>query len=180
MPSFLRKNWIYVLLVFVILLLAFLAYRQAGWEQVGKGFIKGIEILRREFSLLVAAFLTAGFLQALVKKEFITRWLGREAGFKGILLACLGGGLIPGGPYAYYPIANALLNSGAGLGVLIAFVSAKNLWSASRIPLEIAILGPSITFRRYLITFLIPPIMGLLAERLFGRLITTIRENTGS
>jgi uncharacterized membrane protein YraQ (UPF0718 family) len=180
MPSFIRKNWIYVLLVLVILVLAFLAYQQAGWVQVGKGFLEGINILRREFLLLAAAFLTAGFLQALVKKEFITRWLGREAGIKGILLACLGGGLIPGGPYAYYPIASALLNSGAGLGVLIAFVSAKNLWSVSRIPLEIAILGPSITIRRYLITFLIPPIMGILAERLFGKLIKSIRENSGT
>ena len=138
MPSFVRKNWIYILLALVILLLASLAYLQAGWEQVWKGFHQGINILWRELPLLVAAFLTAGFLQALVEKEFITRWLGREAGIKGILLACLGGGLIPGGPYAYYPIANALLNSGAGLGVLIAFVSAKNLWSVSRMPLEIA------------------------------------------
>ena len=180
MPSFIRKNWIYILLALVILLLAILAYRQAGWEQVGFGFYQGIKILWHELPLLIAAFLTAGFLQALVKKEFITRWLGREAGFKGILLACLGGGLIPGGPYAYYPIANALMNSGAGLGVLIAFITAKNLWSVSRIPLEIAIIGTTITIRRYIITFLIPPILGLISERLFGRLITTIQENTGS
>jgi uncharacterized membrane protein YraQ (UPF0718 family) len=180
MRPFIEKNWIYLFLLLVILLLSIIAYLQAGWEQVIKGFFQGIKILWRELPLLVAAFLTAGFLQALVKKEFITRWLGREAGIKGILLACLGGGLIPGGPYAYYPIANALMNSGAGLGVLIAFVSAKNLWSVSRIPLEIAILGTTITIRRYLITFLIPPIMGLLAERLFGRLISSIQENVKS
>ena len=180
MPSFIRKNWIYIFLVLVILLLAILAYRQAGWEQVGNGFIQGIKILWHELPLLIAAFLTAGFLQALVKKEFITHWLGQEAGIKGILLACLGGGLIPGGPYAYYPIASALLKSGAGLGVLIAFVTAKNLWSVSRIPLELAFLGNIITLRRYLVTFLIPPIMGYLAERLFGKLITTIKDNSGS
>jgi uncharacterized membrane protein YraQ (UPF0718 family) len=180
MPTFIRKNWIYILLAFVILLLAILAYRQAGWEQVANGFYQGIKILLHELPLLVAAFLTAGFLQALVKKEFIARWLGRDAGFKGILLASLGGGLIPGGPYAYYPIANALLKSGAGLGVLIAFITAKNLWSVSRIPLEIAILGTTITIRRYIITFLIPPILGLVSERFFGKVITTIRENSGS
>ena len=119
-------------------------------------------------------------VNSLVKKEFITRWLGQDSGIKGILLACLGGGLIPGGPYAYYPIANALLNSGAGLGVLIAFVTAKNLWSVSRIPLEIAILGTTITIRRYLITFLIPPIIGYLSDRLFGRMINSIRDNIKS
>ena len=180
MPPSLKKYWIHFLLVIVILTLGLLAYFQSGWNQVLDGFLQGIKILWRELPLLAAAFLTAGFLQSLIKKEFITRWLGTESGIKGILLACLGGGLIPGGPYAYYPIASALLKSGAGLGVLIAFVSAKNLWSVSRLPLEIAILGTTITIRRYLITFLIPPLMGLLVEKFFGDWIQKIRENIES
>ena len=177
MKSFFQKNWVQILLSGVIFILAGLAYAQGGWPDVLAGFTMGVSILGRESILLVAAFLTAGLLQALVKKEFITHWLGREAGIKGILLACLGGGLIPGGPYAYYPIAGALLSSGAGLGVLVAFVTAKNLWSVSRLPYEYAILGGTITYRRYLITFLIPPLLGILVERLFGSWISAIREN---
>lgn len=177
MRTYLRKYWVQILLALVILLLAGLAFARGGWQEVGAGFRSGIQILGRESMLLIAAFLTAGLLQALVKKEFITRWLGREAGLKGILLACLGGGLIPGGPYAYYPIAGALLSSGAGLGVLVAFVSAKNLWSISRLPYEFAILGGTITWRRYLITFLIPPLLGLLVEWLFGAQIDRIKES---
>ena len=176
MKSFFKKYWVQILLSAVILILAGLAYLRDGWQGVLDGFASGISILGRESVLLVAAFLTAGLLQVLVKKEFITRWLGREAGLKGILLACLGGGLIPGGPYAYYPIAGALLSSGAGLGVLVAFVSAKNLWSISRLPYEFAILGGTITIRRYLITFLIPPLLGILVEWLFGARIAAIRE----
>jgi uncharacterized membrane protein YraQ (UPF0718 family) len=171
-----KKYRIHFILFLVILLLGAAAYQQAGWDQVWKGLRNGVGILIREFPLLAAAFITAGFLQALIKKEFITHWLGRESGVKGILLACIGGGLIPGGPYAYYPIAGALLKSGAGLGVLIAFVSAKNLWSVSRIPLEIAILGTTITIQRYLITFLIPPLLGLIVEGIFGSQIEKIQE----
>jgi uncharacterized membrane protein YraQ (UPF0718 family) len=177
MKSSLKKYYIHLILVIIITILAAAAYQQAGWSQVWKGFNSGFSILVREFLLLTAAFLIAGFLQALVKKEFITRWLGRESGLKGILLACLGGGLIPGGPYAYYPISSALLKSGAGLGVLIAFVTAKNLWSVSRLPLEIAILGTSVTIRRYLITFLIPPLIGIAVEWIFGGMIGKIRED---
>ena len=173
----LKKYRIHIVLGFVIIILGILAYKQGNFPLVLDGIKSGISILVREIPLLAAAFLTAGFLQALVKKEFISRWLGREAGLKGILLACLGGGLIPGGPYAYYPIAGALLSSGAGLGVLVAFVTAKNLWSVSRLPYEFAILGTSITLRRYLITFLIPPLLGILVEWLFGGSIQKIREN---
>jgi uncharacterized membrane protein YraQ (UPF0718 family) len=172
-----KKYWVHFLLSIVIVILALFAYLQSGWDLVLDGILAGLQILWRELPLLAAAFLTAGFLQALVKKEFITRWLGTESGIKGILLACLGGGLIPGGPYAYYPIASALLKSGAGLGVLIAFVSAKNLWSVSRLPFEIAILGTTITIRRYMITFLIPPLMGIFTEKIFGSRIKSIREN---
>ncbi len=176
MKSALSKYQIHFILLIVIIILAAVMFQKTGWTGVWQGLTSGVEILVRELPLLTAAFLTAGFLQALIKKEFITRWLGREAGLKGILLACLGGGLIPGGPYAYYPIAGALLKSGAGLGVLIAFVTAKNLWSVSRLPLEIAILGTSLTIRRYLVTFLIPPMLGIGVEWIFGSLLAKIRE----
>jgi len=76
----------------------------------------------------------------------------------------------------YYPIAGSLLKSGAGLGVLIAFVSAKNLWSVTRLPYEFALLGPKLTLLRFSFTFIIPPLLGFGAEALFGRLIDRIRE----
>ncbi len=176
MRSFWKKYQVHFILLIPILILAGIAYSSGGWDLVMQGFLTGFTILLRELPLLAAAFLTAGFIQALIKKETISQWLGREAGLKGILLACVGGGLIPGGPYVYYPIAGALLSSGAGLGVLVAFVTAKNLWSISRLPYELAKLGSVITFRRYLITFLIPPLMGVLVEWLFGRDIQKIRE----
>jgi uncharacterized membrane protein YraQ (UPF0718 family) len=171
-----KKYRIHLILLGVILILAILAFKQGSWNQVWNGLVSGLTILVKELPLLSAAFITAGFLQTLIKREFITRWLGSESGIKGILLACIGGGLIPGGPYAYYPIAGALLKSGAGLGVLIAFVSAKNLWSVSRIPWEFAILGTTITIQRYLITFLIPPLFGLISEWIFGNQIEKIRD----
>jgi len=172
-----KKYTTHFTLGIVIVILGIIAYQKGDWLLVYEGLKSGIVILLRETPLLTAAFLTAGFIQVLVKKEFIAQWLGREAGIKGILLACLGGGLIPGGPYVYYPIAGALLSSGAGLGVLVAFVTAKNLWSISRLPYEIAILGTKISLQRYLITFLIPPLLGFLVEWLFGGSIQKIREN---
>ena len=69
-----------------------------------------------------------------------------------------------------------LLKSGAGLGVLIAFIAAKNLWSVSRLPLEFALLGPHLTLVRYALTLFIPPLMGYLADIVFGGFLERIRE----
>ncbi len=171
-----KRDYTIPILAIVAFLLALLAWQQGGLELVQRGLRSGATFLLSVLPLLVAAFLTAGLIQALVTKETVSRWLGSRSGWRGLALACLGGALIPGGPYVYFPIAAALLKTGAGLGVLVAFVTAKNLWSISRIPVEIALLGPRLTFVRYLVTFAIPPLLGLLAEALFGNTIEATRK----
>jgi len=74
-------------------------------------------------------------------------------------------------------VAAVLLKSGAGLGVLVAFITAKNLWSITRLPLEFALLGPHLTIIRFLMTLFIPPLVGVLAQLLFGDRIEGIREH---
>ena len=139
------------------------------------GLIEGGKLLLNTVILLAAAFLIAGLIQTLVTEEAVSRWLGQKSGWKGIALACVGGALMPGGPYVYYPIAAALLHTGAGLGALVAFVTAKNLWSVSRIPLEFALLGPQLTLIRFAVTLIIPPLLGVLAETFFGGRVEQIR-----
>ncbi len=171
-----RVDPVNLLLLAVVLLLAGLAWRQGGWPLAWDGLRTGLLILLQTIPLLVAAFVVAGLIQVMVTTELVERWLGRSAGWRGILLACLGGALMPGGPYVYYPIAAVLLHNGAGVGVLVAFVTAKNLWSVSRLPLEFALLGPQLTVWRFLATLLLPPLLGLLAEALFGRYASAIRR----
>lgn len=164
------------LLVLVVLILAALAWRQGGAALALEGLLDGGRLLLDVIPLLLAAFVIAGLTQVLVTKEMVKRWLGAEAGWRGIALACLGGALMPGGPYVYYPIAAVLLQSGASLGVLVAFVTAKNLWSVSRLPLEFALLGPELTLVRFAATLVVPPVLGMLAERFFGRYVAHIRQ----
>jgi len=164
----------------VALLLAAVAGWQGGTELVVAGLLRGAQTFVTVIPLLVAAFLIAGLTRALVTQDLVSRWLGAASGWRGIMLACLGGALMPGGPYVYYPIAAALLHAGAGLGVLVAFVSAKNLWSVSRLPMEVALLGPYLTVVRFVATLVVPPLLGLLAEALFGRQLERIREAAAS
>ncbi len=168
-----RTTWI---LSGVALALAGAAWWQGGRSMVVAGLLRGGRTFVSVIPLLLGAFLIAGLIQTLVTQEVVTRWLGAGSGWRGIALACLGGALIPGGPYIYYPIAATLLHAGASLGVIVAFVVAKNLWSLTRLPLEFALLGPHLTLVRFAVTLPIPPLMGLLAETLFGDYVERIRE----
>jgi uncharacterized membrane protein YraQ (UPF0718 family) len=171
-----KRDYTPLSLMLVMLILVGITWHQGGAPLAWDGLGSGVNFLLNVLPLLIAAFITAGLIQALVSKEMVTRWLGTGSGWRGLALACIGGALIPGGPYVYYPIAGVLLSTGAGIGVLVAFISAKNLWSVSRIPMELALLGPDLTLIRYGITFIIPPALGYLAETLFGRSIERIRE----
>jgi uncharacterized membrane protein YraQ (UPF0718 family) len=114
--------------------------------------------------LLLLGFVLAGLVQVLIPRDLITRWLGDEAGAKGILIGCVVGGLFPGSPYAAFPLVASLYQAGASLGAIVGFVSAWALWSVSRLPLEIALIGARPALIRYAVTLIVPPLAGMLAE----------------
>lgn len=117
-------------------------------------------------ALLLSGFVIAGLVQVLIPRELIVSWLGNQSGVKGVLIGSLVGGIIPGSPYAVFPVAGGFYQSGAGLGSMISFITAWALWSVSRLPVEMALIDPKVALIRYGITFLVPPAAGLLAQAL--------------
>lgn len=136
----------------------------------------GGETFVRVLPLLLPAFASAGLISVLAGKEETARWLGEGSGWKGILIGSAAGALVPGGPFVYFPVAAAFLVSGASIGSVVGFVTAKNLWSLSRLPLEFALLGPEITLARFGITIVFPPLVGFAADLLYSGRTPRIRE----
>lgn len=159
--------------------LSVLAYMRGGFALVTQGVLTGGRMLLEVAPLLLVAFLVAGLIQTLVSKEMIAKWLGKEAGAKGLLLGAVAGALVPGGPYVFYPIAASFFLGGAEIGTVLAFVTAKNLWTLSRVPMEVALIGPQITLVRYVITLPFPLVVGLAANYFFPGLSDKIREQVG-
>ncbi len=151
-----------IMAVIAVLLLAIAFWR--GRDLPLAGLLAAGRTLWRNLPILLLGFVIAGLVQVLVPRELIARWLGAQAGVKGILIACVAGGLVPGAPYAVFPLVAALYQAGAGLGAVVGFVSAWSLWSVSRLPVEMALIDPKPTLVRYIITFLVPPLAGLLAD----------------
>jgi uncharacterized membrane protein YraQ (UPF0718 family) len=125
-----------------------------------------IEIL----PLLIFAFIIAGMIQALVPTEIISRWIGEGSGLRGIFIGTAAGGIMPGGPYVSLPLAGGFLRTGASVGTMVAFLTGWSLWAIGRLPMDIGILGWKFTLVRLACTFFFPPLAGLLANALFGKL----------
>lgn len=144
----------------ILLIIAFFQKRDLPLA----GLINAGLTLWRNLPILLLSFIIAGMVQVLIPGDLITKWLGAQTGSKGVLIGCVAGGLVPGAPYAVFPIVAALYKAGAGLGAVVSFVSAWSLWSVSRLPVEMALIDPKPALVRYAITFIVPPIAGLLAQ----------------
>ncbi|MBA7509615.1 hypothetical protein ES705_01579 [subsurface metagenome] len=125
-----------------------------------------IEIL----PLLIFAFIVAGMVQTLIPNEIISKWIGEGSGLRGIFIGTVAGGIMPGGPYVSLPVAGGFLRTGASIGTIVAFLTGWSLWAIARLPMDIGILGWKFTLVRLACTFFFPPIAGLLANALFGKI----------
>lgn len=116
--------------------------------------------------LLIFAFIVAGMIQVLLPRELLSKWVGAESGLRGLFIGTLAGGLTPGGPYVSMPVVAGLIRAGAGVGTMVAFLTAWSLWAVSRLPMEVGILGWRFTLIRLAATFFFPPIAGFIAQQI--------------
>ena len=107
-------------------------------------------------------------IQLLVPLEVVSKWVGAESGFRGVLIGTAVGGLMPGGPYVSLPVAAGLLRAGASIGTMVALITAWSLVAVGRLPLEIGIMGWKFSLIRLACVFFFPPIAGLIANRFFS------------
>jgi uncharacterized membrane protein YraQ (UPF0718 family) len=160
-------NGTLLLMLGVLGLLAYLAWARGGSEMLRQGFGDGGVFLYRYGPLIVVSFLAAGFVDALIPREWVRDTLGHDSGLRGILIAAGAGIVTPAGPFVSMPIAAVMLRSGASTGPVVAFLSAWALLALHRlIAWEVPILGWRFALLRYAVCLVLPVIAGLLARAL--------------
>lgn len=156
-----------VIMGVLAIILVSVGYYKGGGEHV-LGLKSAMNMTIQILPLVILAFIVAGMIQTLVSHEFLSKWIGKGSGIRGILIGTVAGGLTPGGPYVSLPIAAGLLRSGASIGTMVAFLTGWSLWAIARLPIEVGIMGWKFTLIRIVSTFFFPPIAGLIANRLFS------------
>lgn len=155
-----------IMAIFAIILLCIGYSKGQGQHIIGLKY--ALRITVQILPLLIFAFVMAGMIQTLLPRELLSKWIGEESGLRGIFIGTIAGGITPGGPYVSLPIVAGFLRAGAGVGTMVAFVTAWSLWAVSRMPMEIGILGWKFTAVRLVCTFFFPPIAGFIAQLFFS------------
>lgn len=151
----------------IAIALLYIGHQRGGGEHI-VGLKSAGNLLLQITPLLILAFIIAGMVQVLIPQEIISRWVGMESGFRGILIGSAIGGILPGGPFVSMPIVAGLLRTGASIGTMVALLTAWSLLAFTRLPLEVGLLGWKFTFIRLACVFFFPPIAGFIANRFFS------------
>lgn len=126
------------------------------------GLMRGAEQFIIILPRMLCALIAAEFLALLIPTEFISGYLGHEAGIIGILIGSVVGLMVPSGPVISFSIAATLMNAGASIPSIIAFLTAWSLFSAHRVFIyEIPLLGLSFLRLRVVSVLILPVLSGI-------------------
>jgi uncharacterized membrane protein YraQ (UPF0718 family) len=156
-----------IIMGIIAVIFVIIGYLKGGGQHIS-GLKAALSMTLEILPLLLFAFIIAGMVQVILPQELISKWIGSESGWRGIIIGSVAGGLAPGGPYVSLPIVAALLKSGAGVGTMVAFLTGWSLWAVSRLPMEVGILGWKFTLIRLVSICIFPPISGWIAHMFFS------------
>ncbi len=122
-----------------------------------KGFIKMLP-------MVLIIILWIGLLLGFISSDTISRFAGEQSGFWGVLIVGLLGAVLFIPALLSFPLAASLLDGGASISVVAAFITTLTMIGTVTLPLEIRELGKKMALLRngmsFLIAILIAFIMG--------------------
>lgn len=136
-------------LAFTLLTLSFFKDKTKTLLALKKAWKSFENILPQFLSILVII----GIMLAVLTPEMISKLVGQQSGWFGMLIAAIVGSitLIPG--FVAFPLAAALLKSGAGFMQIAVFISTLMMVGIVTIPLEIKYFGKKAAILRNSLAF---------------------------
>ena len=129
---------------------------------------KGLKSFENIMPQFLGIIVLIGILLSVFNSDTISKIIGKESGFIGVILASLIGSitLIPG--FVAFPTAAMLLKSGAGYIQIAAFISTLMMVGIVTFPVEIKYFGKKLTILRNLTAFVFSFIVALIIGKVMG------------
>jgi uncharacterized membrane protein YraQ (UPF0718 family) len=145
----------------VLLIISFIKDRKKTKMALLKGWKSLENILPQFLSILIII----GIMLAVLTPAFISRYMGQQSGWWGMLIASIIGATAMIPAFIAFPLTAALLKNGAGLMQIAVFVSTLMMVSVVTLPVEIRYFGKKATYLRnslaYLFSFVVAIVIGV-------------------
>ena len=149
---------ILIFLTIISIILSCAKNKDKTFKGIKKGFKMFLGILPE---IVVVLGAVSVFLYVIPDKTLV-RWLGRDSGFTGMLIAALIGSisLIPG--FISYPLAALLLQNGVSYAVISVFITTLMMVGVMTLPIESKYFGYKVSILRNVLSFAGALIIGLM------------------
>lgn len=147
-----------IVIALYLLKILFPAQSEMSFEVMGQ---YGFEVLL----ILPPVLILMGLADVWVPKEKIKKYLGKESGFRGVLLSIFLGTLPTGPLFIAFPLAGEMLRKGARIANVVVFLGA---WASLKMPqigAEIQFLGLEFSLYRVILTFFAIIIIEFITEK---------------
>lgn len=166
-------DWPTVILVAIVVTAAGYVYWRDGAARFLDVVRSDTDLFARMMPNVLAGCLIAALVTVLIPRDTIGRWVGKDAGFKGILISAGVGIIVPGGPFTIFPIAAAFLGVGADIAAVVALVTSWSTIGVSRaLVWEMPFLGFDFVAWRWLAALPLAILAGFTARLLERRFRT--------
>ena len=142
-------------------------YLVLGADEFREALAGDVAMLLKVLPRATVALSVAALLWVILPTDGISRLVGQESGYRGLIIAAAAGTVTPGGPSSAYALLAMLGASGADRGAMVAFISAWATLGLQRILIwDVPFMGEEFSIIRFAVCLPMPVIAGLIARRL--------------
>jgi uncharacterized membrane protein YraQ (UPF0718 family) len=145
-------------LALALLVFAFIKDRKKAMQSLIAALKAGFKIL--PMVLIIVALV--GLLLGFVPPESISAFIGEQSGFGGVMITALLGAVLHIPALISFPLAGSLLQAGASIAAIAAFITTLTMIGTITLPLEINILGKKMALLRNGLSFIIAVAIALI------------------
>ncbi len=135
----------------IVLLIASILKDKNKTKMALKKSLKSFENILPQFITII---ILIGILLAVLDEQVISNLIGDSSGYFGVLIASIVGSITLIPAFVAFPLAQVLLQNGAGISQIAAFVSTLMMVGIVTIPIEIKYFGKKATIIRNSLAFI--------------------------
>ena len=156
------KSHLTIIVINLIALIWFLLSIVRNRSKTKKSLIIALKTFLRILPIIIIIVVFIGFLLGFLPPEIISEVVGEQAGFLGVLVTAVLGSILFIPALISFPLAASLLNGGATIMSVTAFITTLTMVGVVTLPLELREMGKKITMLRNIFSFVFAIIIALI------------------
>lgn len=154
--------WMFILLAVT---LGGVVYLVEGAEAFDRTWHGSLDTVLGMMPRVGAALVVAGMIWVLLPREAVSRFVGRDSGLRGLVVATIAGVITLGGPSSAFPLLAVLATAGADRGIMIAYITSWATLGIQRTLMwDLPLMGPDFTLTRLAVSLPLPILAGQIAR----------------